>query len=624
MESYRSSRIARLGAVAAVIAIAPVLLGTAAMSAEAPATAGPGSDVTRIVGPGGVPVVERQVEGDVVIDWLDAPPADAPGDLATGHGDEDDGAHDSRSPEGTTADGGDGGGEPTVVLAAGAAESGGTTGQGFIPISSTARWLPSGYTVRLAGSDGRIEQFRDEFAAAASAATSAGGLPVRLSPSGGGSETPGRGEITIVLAPATCASPAYGCGGPTLQSDRIVAGRVWIDPSALGARPEDRLNLASHELAHTLGLHHYSGSWTDGRQAMHPTLSGITTYREGDRRGLRYMAGGLDRASGALTGLGYAAGQLHVTGTVASGSRVRLELGKTWKDVSATNGKFSAALPAPAGRHRVCARSLDAAAGFQRDMGCSEVSAPGTPFGGLDAVKNSFDHIEVRGWAIDPQTAAPVSVEVRRNGKLIATERADTVRDDIGRAHAHYGPKHGFALEIPGVSGSNDVCVRIVGVGAGGNTDLGCRRVTHSVMPIGHFEATQTDLGLAFHGWALDPNTPAPVNLRVTVDGKVPAAPGLLRANEPRPDVAAKYPGYGPAHGFNQSVALAPGRHDVCLIVVNVGQGADRQLGCTRVQVDTAMALTRRAAPATATSVAQPVDGAVSGVLDGVAPLLGG
>ena len=611
----------RIVLVGAAAAVAPLVIGAAALSAGSPLASG-ADRATGIVGVDGLPVVAREISGDLVVDWLDEPPAghslDAAGETEAEHA-----AH-GAAPADDESDATDEGiGDPTITLAAGGGSgSGGVAGQGFSAVSSSVRWLDSGYTIRLTGGDRRVEQYRDELEAAARGASAAGGLPVRVAGGFGGPTTASRGEMVVTLEQGPCGSPAYGCGGPTMQSGRIVGGRVWINPAALGAAAEDRLNLAAHELAHTLGLHHYSGDWTDGRQAMHPTLSRTTTYRDGDRRGLRYMAGGFDRTAGQVTGIGYAAGQLHVRGTVASGSKARLVLGKEWADVTATGGRFYALIPAGAGRHRVCGRSLDAAAGFTRDLGCAEVHAPGTPFGRLEVVENSFETITVRGWAIDPQTAAPVSVEVRRNGKLVSTAKAEAARADVDRAHANYGPNHGFALEVPGVSGGNDICVRILGVGAGGNADLGCRRVTHSVMPIGGYEATPTNLGVTFNGWAIDPNTPSPVTMKVTVNGQVPAAPGQFQAGESRAELGRKYPAYGPNHGFSQSVVLAPGRHEVCLTIVNVGQGKDRRLGCSEVRVDAPATLTRSLGVAGTGAVTQPVTEVVSGALGAVGSLL--
>lgn len=579
---------------AALVIVAPFVRGGSASSADV-------ADRALGAGPDGLVVVERLVSSDMVVDWLEAPPADAAAWLADpaapadheAPADDADRDHDHAG-DGAAAT------EPTSPVSEpfAAAEDGptevyasATPGQGFAALSPSARWLGAGYTIRLAGGDARVEQFRDELAAAAHAASAAGGLPVRVADGRSGSSDPSRGEITVVLGAGPCGSQAVGCGGPALTSTEIVSGRVWISPSMLGSSPAKRMNVAAHELGHALGLQHFSSSWSDGVQVMYPVLSGTSTYRAGDSAGLRFMAGGFDRPVGSISSRTYAAGQMRVTGSVASGSRVRVTVGSTSKDVVVNAGKFSADVPAGAGSHLVCAASLDAAAGYHRALGCAQVTAPGQPFGVLDVVANSFTTIRVGGWAIDPQTAAPVSVEVRRNGKLVLTASAGAARPDIAAAHARYGTAHGYALEVPAVAGKNNICVRIMGVGGGGNKDLGCKEVTHAVDPVGAFRVSASgELSATVSGWALDPNTPSAVNVTVTVDGV--ATPGVttFRADREHPDVARRHPAHGPDHGFSKALALAPGAHEVCVSITNVGLGRDRALGCSRVDVSAELA----------------------------------
>jgi hypothetical protein len=329
------------------------------------------------------------------------------------------------------------------------------------------------------------------------------------------------------------------------------------------------------------------------------------------------MAGAYDRPAGTVTERTYAAGAVHVSGTVSSGSRLRVTVGRTSEEVTASRGRFTASIGAPAGSHRVCVASLDAASGFRRALGCASVSAPGAPVGRLDAVANSFETIRVEGWAIDPQTAAPVEVEIRRNGAVVSKAKADEDRPDVARAHARYGAAHGYRVDVAAVAGTNEVCVRILGVGAGGNKDLGCRTVEHAVDPVGVFEvAASEDLGATVSGWALDPNTPSPVNITVTVDGAVPAVPGIIRAAGHRPDVARTYPAHGPAHGFSQRVVLTPGDHEVCLTVANVGLGQDRSLGCRRVHVEDPAALGSVLDAVRSTTPPLPTDAAVDAIVD--------
>lgn len=611
-------------ALTALLIIVPVLVGTAASSSGSPAL--PDGATGEGTGPADLVVVERQVSGDMVVDWLEEPPADAADWVATSeasvepaspsHADHD---HDHADDETFQAEAASAQGSSTEQQHHAAA----SPEQGFAVFSTSPRWLPTGYTIRLTGSDARIEQYRADITAAAAVAEATGGRPVRVADGMGGSASPSRGEITVVLGTGTCGSTALGCGGPAMTKTDLVSGRVWISPAALSLSAADRASLAAHELGHALGLQHYSPDFTDGRQAMYPTITGVSSYRSGDLAGLKFMAGGYDTPAGTVAERSYAAGHMRVAGTLASGTRVRIAVGDRTEDVTASGGKFAAAIAAPAGTHNVCATVLDAAAGFRRALGCTPVAAAGTPFGAFDAAKNSFETVRLSGWAIDPQTADPVDVEVRRNGTVVTTVPADGERKDVGNTYPHYGARHAYNLQIPAVAGINDVCVRILGVGGGGDKDLGCKRVHHAVDPVGAFEvAVGADLGATVAGWALDPNTASPVNVTVTVDGAVPAVPGVFRAADHRADVARNYPAHGPAHGFSQRLVLTAGDHELCLVVGNVGLGQDRTLGCTVVSVQRSAdvrPVTGVAASPQAGVVSEAV-GTVAGVLDPIAP----
>jgi hypothetical protein len=102
--------------------------------------------------------------------------------------------------------------------------------------------------------------------------------------------------------------------------------------------------------------------------------------------------------------------------------------------------------------------------------------------------------------------------------------------------------------------------------------------------PIGHLD----DSGIDFRhpgantiamGWAYDEDSPEPVNVHVYIDGRLVVA---AVADQPRPDVAAAYPGAGPAHGFEVNLGrIENGRHTLCVYAINIGTGANNALiGC--------------------------------------------
>ncbi len=426
------------------------------------------------------PGVEAFVAGDMVVHWIDEgtegaaalrPAPDVAVELTIGS---DEAAHDA----------GDHGVHEAAHLEGpddqhlGEAASG-----GYALFSSTARWIPGGYTIRLTGADARVEEYRDELTAAARAASATAGVPIRVAPGRGGPADPARGEIAVVIGSGPCGAGSVGCGGPSLDAREIVAGRVWLHPSSLGIPTGQRSNLAAHELGHALGLQHFDGSWSDGRQVMYPVITGVTSYRAGDSAGLRHVAGTADRPAGAVTARTYAAGRAHVTGTVASGTRVRISSGSTVAEVPAVAGRFAGALPLPAGSHVVCAAVVDPAPGFRPALGCGPLDAPGAPSGRLDPLHVAGGAVRVTGWAVDPQTADAVQVQVTRNGAVVSTVRADRLRADLGGLAVHYGTAHGFDAGVSPVPGRNRICVQILGVGSGGDASAGCAEVEHTSPP---------------------------------------------------------------------------------------------------------------------------------------------
>jgi hypothetical protein len=191
--------------------------------------------------------------------------------------------------------------------------------------------------------------------------------------------------------------------------------------------------------------------------------------------------------------------------------------------------------------------------------------------------------IRVRGWALDYDTGGPIDVHVYVDGQYATSARADQSRPDIAAAFPGFGIDHGYDVTIPASPGSHSVCVYGINAGPGGNGNpaLGCRTVKVGT-PVGNLEGYNTGPGtVTVVGWALDPDTTGPVSIHVYVDGTY-AGQGV--ANRSRPDVGAAYPGMGNDHGFQISVPISTGTHQVCAFAINVGEGVTNpQLGCATV-----------------------------------------
>jgi hypothetical protein len=208
------------------------------------------------------------------------------------------------------------------------------------------------------------------------------------------------------------------------------------------------------------------------------------------------------------------------------------------------------------------------------------------PFGSFDSATSGSGSINLTGWAIDPDTNDPIDVHVFVDWVDRGRHRADRVRSDVAAVVPGYGDRHGFSVKIAGIgTGPKQVCIWAVNVGPHGNHDplLGCRTVTISANPFGHYDTLQaTPSGVRLTGWSIDPDTQSPTDVHVYVDDRYA---GLGVANRPRPDVFATFGWAGPDHGFQIDINANPGLRKVCAFAINIGPGRHTFLGCKSVVV---------------------------------------
>jgi SpoIID/LytB domain protein len=101
--------------------------------------------------------------------------------------------------------------------------------------------------------------------------------------------------------------------------------------------------------------------------------------------------------------------------------------------------------------------------------------------------------------------------------------------------------------------------------------------------PYGSIDTVDAATGdqVRVRGWAVDPNTASSIHVHAYVDG---AFRGDYVADASRPDVGAALPSQGDLHGYDITLPVSQGRHDVCMYAINVGAGSvNTPLGCKGV-----------------------------------------
>jgi hypothetical protein len=102
--------------------------------------------------------------------------------------------------------------------------------------------------------------------------------------------------------------------------------------------------------------------------------------------------------------------------------------------------------------------------------------------------------------------------------------------------------------------------------------------------PIGFLdEVSADDNAIALKGWAADPDQPdTPVSIHIYIDGTHTAIAG---ASTYRPDVA-QATGLGTHHGFDTTVTVADGLHQVCVYAIDQTGDPNKLINCKTVYLD--------------------------------------
>ncbi|WP_442575038.1 hypothetical protein ACSBPH_14595 [Microbacterium sp. F51-2R] len=279
-------------------------------------------------------------------------------------------------------------------------------------------------------------------------------------------------------------------------------------------------------------------------------------------------------------------------GAEYTADKARADLAGSYPAYGANHG-FVEKLTLPAGTSTVCAYGINTGAGGHTLLGCrtatvsSLVERGRPPVGAFESLTVSGNTATATGWALDPDTATPIKVHLYV-GAVGAEYNADKSRPDLVATYPEYGANHGFSEKLTLPTGTSQVCAYAINTGAGGHTLLGCKPATvastivdRGRAPFGNLEAvTPTAGGAVVSGWALDPDTTAPIAIHIYVD----AAGAAYVADDPRGDVAAAY-GLGDLHGFTETVKASSGPHTVCVYGINSGAGGHTLIGCRSVVV---------------------------------------
>ncbi|MHB9111996.1 MAG: M23 family metallopeptidase [Thermoleophilia bacterium] len=191
---------------------------------------------------------------------------------------------------------------------------------------------------------------------------------------------------------------------------------------------------------------------------------------------------------------------------------------------------YGTGIAATPGTHEACVYGINASAGDNTQIECRTVTLTGNPIGELSGLVLSNGQVQAGGWAIDPDTTAPIGVHFYINGQFAGSADATLDRQDVLDGYPEYGAGHGFFADLPKIAGENQVCAYGLNTAAGVNTLLGCSTINIGLEefpstqpPSGrHYYWTYFDGGMAYD-WLLFANPAegsAPLNFDLNIRGR--------------------------------------------------------------------------------------------------------
>ncbi len=237
--------------------------------------------------------------------------------------------------------------------------------------------------------------------------------------------------------------------------------------------------------------------------------------------------------------------------------------------------------PMTSGTHKVCVTAVNVIHGVSMVLGCQSITLRLNPFGAFTSATQALGGVAVRGFAIDPDTQGPVTVSVKVDGVAGAPITAGAVDASIAKRYPAYPGAHAINSIIPvSTAGTHSICLVAVNVGGGVSMSIGCRTVTVAVDPVGSIATVPHPRGstsITVHGWAVDPQTTGAITIGISVDGAISR---VVTANVPVSGLTTPFAATGVNHGFSSTIPVSNAAHTVCATAVNVGAGANVNLGC--------------------------------------------
>lgn len=171
-------------------------------------------------------------------------------------------------------------------------------------------------------------------------------------------------------------------------------------------------------------------------------------------------------------------------------------------------------------------------------------------------------------WAASPSCEPPDAYRVSLDGGPAVTVAASADRATLAAAPGRY------TARVTSLRG---------GVAGGSRTTVVTVPAPPNRAPVGSIVLWGTDRrNLALFGYALDPDTDAPIRVIVAIEG-VGFVPVV--ANVAWDEIPRRHPGYSRNHAFLVGRQLPPGSRSICVVAEDATGGPSTNLGCVRVTV---------------------------------------